>query len=107
MGIVPTGMRPAKPLELVGDRPRKSLVKRHFAHSEDGFRGARPQRFNNGAFEYSRRQLELAGVTTLKEFSEIKHSIRTQEYRARLKALESKRGGAAPTTRSKNGILQP
>ena len=28
---------------------------------------------------------------TLKEFSEIKHSIRTQEYRARLKALEAKR----------------
>ena len=65
------------------------LAKRHVAHSEEGFRGARPQRFNDGAFEYSRRQLELAGVMTLKEFSEIKHSIRTQEYRARLKALEA------------------
>ena len=60
---------------------------------------------NSGAFEYSRRQLELAGVTTLKEFSEIKHSIRTQEYRARLKALEAKRGGAAPTKRGRNGII--
>ena len=60
---------------------------------------------NSGAFEYSRRQLELVGVTTLKEFSEIKHSIRTQEYRARLKALEAKRGGAAPTKRGRNGII--
>ena len=50
---------------------------------------------NSGAFKYSRRQLELAGVSTLKEFSEIKHSIRTREYRARLKALEAKRPGSS------------
>ena len=42
---------------------------------------------NRGAFEYSKRQLELAGVTTLKEFCEIKHSLRTREYRTRLKSL--------------------
>ena len=44
---------------------------------------------NRGAFDYSRRQLELAGVTTLKEFSEIKHALRVREYRQRLKIIDA------------------
>ncbi len=46
---------------------------------------------SKGAFEYSKRQLELAGVTSLKEFCEIKHALRCREYRARLKSIEAAR----------------
>ncbi len=44
----------------------------------------------SGAFEYSRRLLESAGIATLEQFRKIKHALDVRAYRNRLKELEAR-----------------
>ena len=43
-----------------------------------------------GAYEYSRRLLESAGIATLAQFRKIKHALDVRAYRTRLKELEAR-----------------
>ena len=86
-----------------------SVAWRLYNESEAAHLNENTRPTSKGAFEYSKRQLELAGVTSLKEFCEIKHALRCREYRARLKSIDEARRKNQPAKqvkpRRKFGII--